>query len=91
MHFSKGALTYASAPELLGGVECHKIPADKLGADDSKELYHFNFAVGQLLRLLVGVAPPKVTRVDVYESPGVEDAFHARKADFERLKKPASP
>ena len=84
MHFSKGALIYASVPQILGGVGCHKISADKLGADDSKELYHFNFAVGQFVRLLAGVTPPKVTRVDVYESPWVEDAFTQKKADLER-------
>ena len=84
MHFSKGALTYASVPEVLGGVGCHKIFADKLGADDTKEAYHFNFALGQYVRLLVGMSPPKVTRVDVYESQGVEDAFNSQKNDFER-------
>ena len=88
VHFSKGgdAAVYATPPDVLGGgVKCRRIlAADLRGANDTKELHDFNFVLGEFVRLLVGVSPPKVNQVDVYESPVVEAAFSAKRADFER-------
>ena len=73
-----------NARSLCGGGMVWEVKATKLpqlGAE-SQELFQFNFAVGQLYRLLKTQAID-VEQVDVYNSPVVKSTFEKKKAEFE--------
>ena len=81
----KGSLSNATwsrpAQSIAVGVSKHEIKAHKLGSDHTKELFEFNFATAQYMRLL-GMLAQQPTQVDVYESKPVQDAYEQLKAQF---------
>jgi hypothetical protein len=69
------------AQTIAVGVSKHEIKAHELGSAHTKELFEFNFATGQYVRLL-GTSAERVKQVDVYESKPVQDAYEQLKAQF---------
>ena len=69
------------AQTIAVGVSKHEIKAHELGSAHTKELFEFNFATGQYMRLL-GTSAQQVKQVDVYESKPVQDAYERLKAQF---------
>jgi len=66
---------------ISAGVSIREIRASEVGSTHSRELFEFNFAAGQYMRLLGASAQP-VKQIDVYKSKPVWEAYQQRKGQL---------
>jgi hypothetical protein len=63
-----------------GGEVLRRTIAGDPGAGNTREVAEYNMAYAQFLRHMDGPTPPRITRVDVYESPGPAARFARERA-----------